>query len=816
MRRRHPVDLVLTDAAETILRNRSRRPGWLPAGYPMRLILTQKRPQLLAFLANEPGLRDLLRHRWRSQLNVGHDELTAEALRATLDSAHDPDRLVAAALIAPDHEVARAATWWAEDLGRIPQPSFGAEAIAANPAPASVEIATDVISAATADTPSEPPEVALISAAELTGADEEPAVQPEDHPDTQFEHAARLVAEEKLEKVTRELDAARAAIRRLEAANLELQSKVPTKGDVRRANKERGELQRAARELLALTEQTDALREERDSLLSRLRVTEDNLDEAIAARSNAERARRSLEDRLASIEGRAGYLRRSLDSEIETVALAHSKATGKESSRLSRRLTNLGHLRDLLDELFPTSKPVASEPVQPTRRVAIRDLDVRLVPLGGAEEIGGSALLVCAGDRRILIDAGMRPDGGGPRDLSKLETEKKIDAIILTHAHNDHVGYVPALIQRFSAPVLASIETAALLHTMWKDSADVMRRAYEEAGDGQSARLPLYGEGEVEQAVARIEEVPYNRARRIADIEYTLFPAGHVLGAAGVVLNIGGRRIVVTGDITSPSDEHLAVQPAALPARLVREADLLVIESTYCQGDHVKRQHEVGSLVDVVRSVTERRGRVLIPAFGLGRAQEIAMILANELPEVEVLVDGLAKAVSEIYENVSARQSRAMKVFKGRVRPVENRSREMKSFRAGVIVAPSGMLNGGAAVSWAHSILPEENDALLLCGYQDAEAPGKRLYDLVHSGRGPKMLELPDREEGSIAVPVKARVEKYRLSAHADRRGLLDIVGEVHPGGVMLVHGEKRHQQTFRQVLSQAGHPFVPTREWRL
>jgi predicted metal-dependent RNase len=139
----------------------------------------------------------------------------------------------------------------------------------------------------------------------------------------------------------------------------------------------------------------------------------------------------------------------------------------------------------------------------------------------------------------------------------------------------------------------------------------------------------------------------------------------------------------------------------------------------------------------------------------------------------------------------------------------------MKACQTGVIVSTSGMLNGGPAVQWAQSILPEENDALLLCGYQDEYAPGRKLENLTTQG-GPRELELPDLEEGTVLVPVRARVQRYRLSAHADKRGLLDIITEVNPANVMLVHGEPKHQQPFRQDLRKADFSPVPTQAWTL
>ena len=280
-----------------------------------------------------------------------------------------------------------------------------------------------------------------------------------------------------------------------------------------------------------------------------------------------------------------------------------------------------------------------------------------------------------------------------------------------------------------------------------------------------------------------------------------------------MVLRAGDRRVVVSGDVSGPDDEYLSVDGLHLPHGLVHGADLLVIESTYCHADHNSREAQTGELVRQIKTIVEGRGRVLIPAFGLGRSQEIAMIVARELPDVDVLLDGLAREISAIYEKAADMEGTKCEIFTSRVRRVENRFREIQSFRSGVVIASSGMLTGGASVQWAKSILPDQNAALLLCGYQDEEAPGRRLENLTHvSGR--KTLRLPDDELGMEDVEVRATVRKYNLSAHADRSGLTSIVQQIAPVTTMLVHGEPHHQTEYRNELRRASLPTVQTGRW--
>jgi Cft2 family RNA processing exonuclease len=324
-----------------------------------------------------------------------------------------------------------------------------------------------------------------------------------------------------------------------------------------------------------------------------------------------------------------------------------------------------------------------------------------------------------------------------------------------------------------------------------------------------------------------------------------------VLGAAGVVISAdGGRggRVVVTGDISNVRQSSVA-ECELPPDDVVRGADLLVIESTYCHDTLPPREDQVAQLVNEVRDVVvDGWGRVLIPAFALGRAQEIALILAEHLPEVPVLIDGLARQVSTIYEvfgeteatrltegRVEARLrtaagidrddllppaevARAVKVFSDTVRPVpaSGRYRAIRGFNRGVIITTSGMLTGGPAVQWAREILPEPRDALFLCGYQDEEAPGRRLAELCEQPEGQRSpLMLADHRSGLIEVPVAARVRNYRLSAHADRSGLMEVIDRVAANEVMLVHGIRRNQDMFRRVLHVRGQGTARTDDWR-
>ena len=254
---------------------------------------------------------------------------------------------------------------------------------------------------------------------------------------------------------------------------------------------------------------------------------------------------------------------------------------GQERTEANRRRDHARTLFSALNEAFP----LEVAPEVRGRRVVVRPTrNFVVTPIGGGAEIGGSAILVEAAGRRLLVDAGLHPSGRGPLHIEDVIAGGPIDTLIVTHAHTDHAGYIPALVREWPRMrVICSSATQHLLPTMWADSAKVMERTFSEAEDGTDTPLPLYGIPETEEAEGLIEVHPNNRTFIIGELHLTLFPAGHILGAVGVVIECGDHRVVVTGDISGVNDEYFSVEAARIPEGLVRGADLLVIETDVLQ-----------------------------------------------------------------------------------------------------------------------------------------------------------------------------------------------------------------------------------------
>jgi Cft2 family RNA processing exonuclease len=427
--------------------------------------------------------------------------------------------------------------------------------------------------------------------------------------------------------------------------------------------------------------------------------------------------------------------------------------------------------------------------------------------LGGASGVGASCLAIELAEQWFVVDAGVRVDHKADPlpDLAQLEG-KHIRAIFVTHAHADHIGALPLLHRAFpTAPIFTSRGTALLMEVMLADALKIMaKRAVEEM------ELPLYPEELVSGMLMQVRPMPIGEpftVPMLPGITIHASRAGHIAGAVSLGFRATTGSIVVSGDISStPQRTVLGATPPPL-----KNCDLLVLESTYGSRLHPNRQAEEQRLAQAVAQGLARGGHTLIPCFGLGRGQEILLLLQaaqeqGQIPEFPIYVDGLVRRVCTTYqllpEFLTPRLQRQIRKgylpFTGPNITFVRDEKERERILAGppaCILSSSGMLTGGPSAWYAARLAPNPNASILITGYQDEEAPGKKLLDLAEHKQN--TLEL-----GGHQVQVQCTVAKYSLSAHADGSELATYASSLSPRQVALVHGDEEARLALRGLLT--------------
>ena len=410
--------------------------------------------------------------------------------------------------------------------------------------------------------------------------------------------------------------------------------------------------------------------------------------------------------------------------------------------------------------------------------------------LGGANEVGASSTLITIEGQRILVDAGVRMGPGEDSKWPDFSALDKPDALLLTHAHSDHTGALPLLAKENRLPEKVYC-TPATKDITWVLLDDAVKRE-----ERESPELPEYTFNDVRDALSRMELVRWMEPITICDgVTARWISAGHVLGAAMIYIEGKRESILMTGDVSVA--DQLTIPGLKVPDWC--RPDVMVIESTYGGRQHKNRAEQEAELIRDVIRVIEAGGKVLIPAFAVARSQEVILVLkdAMERKQIPVYVDGMVQKVNDVYSRFvddlsPSLQCRAKggedifySAFVEKVASEDHRARILSGPPC-CIVASSGMLNGGRSNYYAKRLAGDPKNLIAITGYQAEGTPGRKLLDLIKKPKGDRVLNLDERE-----VNVKCDVKEYSLSAHADQTQLTELVEEVQPRKLFLVHGDK-------------------------
>ncbi|MFD1588002.1 MBL fold metallo-hydrolase [Halorientalis brevis] len=378
--------------------------------------------------------------------------------------------------------------------------------------------------------------------------------------------------------------------------------------------------------------------------------------------------------------------------------------------------------------------------------------------LGGAREVGRSAILV---NDSLLLDYGMAPENPPQYPVGDVDPE----AVVVSHGHLDHAGALPTLVSGQSRPEIHwTPPTRDLTRVLARDTLKL---------HGGTPQCPF-----TENDLMRLSEVStthgYRETFAAAGHEITFYNAGHIPGSAHVLVDDGETRLFYTADFHT-DDQRLVAGSTARP-----DADVVVCESTYADVEHDDRAAVEERFTQSVRSTVWEGGTVVVPAFAIGRTQEMLMVCAAH--DVDCYVDGMGKEVTRLVRQYPdfLRDADALKRAKSNARFVTGRDGQRRRIAADntVIVTTSGMLSGGPAMTYVPEIRTLPVNKIAFTGYQVEGTPGREL------------IETGSAEIDGRVMPVSAQVERYDFSAHADHDGLRAFLASYEDAEILVNHGD--------------------------
>ena len=379
--------------------------------------------------------------------------------------------------------------------------------------------------------------------------------------------------------------------------------------------------------------------------------------------------------------------------------------------------------------------------------------------LGASREVGRSAFLLET-DKKLLLDYGVKifDDSGEPKYPLDIP---QVDAAIISHAHLDHSGFVPHLYRSSKVRWFATPPTRDICEILWQDSMKIM-----------GEKIP-YDITHFKKALKSWAPMLYGQKLSVGKTDFTPLDAGHICGAAMIDIHHEGKRILYTGDFkTTKTHMHSGAKP-------VEDVDILILESTYAMKDHPDRRKLEEKFMDEVEETLGNGGNVLLPAFALGRSQELISMIRSFNKDVKIFLDGMGRAMTDIYVKYG-KYIQDPKRFRKTASSVwmisHPRHRSIATKEPSVIVTSAGMMQGGPVLGYLVNLLPESR--IILSGYS---VEGTNAWKLLNEG----YVTMDDND-----LEVELPVQYMDFSAHIGRTQTLDFIRKANPEKIVLVHGD--------------------------
>lgn len=440
---------------------------------------------------------------------------------------------------------------------------------------------------------------------------------------------------------------------------------------------------------------------------------------------------------------------------------------------------------------------------------------IKFIPLGGADEIGASCFYLNIEGTGILLDCGIHPRKNGIEALPYFDLLKELplDFVIISHAHQDHLGALPFLVQRFShAIIYATWQTKEIATVTLHNAANILAQ-----NSNSEDNLKVYTHDEIDLLVRSINGINYGEQIYIKGMRHagsdeiiiSFHDAGHILGAAGILIQYKQKRIFYTGDI------NLTDQSIMTGCDLtgIKNIDTLILESTYGSTESANLgiwNSESERMTNYINKILHNGGSVLIPVFALGKTQELLSLLHEQikkrkLTETAIYTGGVGREISNVYDRnryITRRRDSSLvlkEIPQQNIFEIEDLNHFKKN--PGIVLASSGMmLAGTTSFKLLGYWLQQKNFAVCGVGYMDPDTPG---YRLMTAKTGDE-IRLTDFSE---LRKVHCKIDRFYFPSHSKREDLLKIVSKVNPARVILIHGNENSKDWIgMQIIEKFNH----------